>query len=120
MTGFPTPSPSSNAALQLAARGVAHTLVTRVLLADRPSRRPDDLVVSGSRWSKVALPLTWIDDLPDEARAITTLSLADAAAAGLMLADGTAWAALIDESAASGSERALAAMRRARFAGRGP
>jgi hypothetical protein len=33
----------------------------------------------------VVLVRTWVDDLPDEARAITTLFLADAAAAALTL-----------------------------------
>ena len=64
---------------------------------------------------------TWVDDLPDEARAITTLFLADAAAAALTLPEGTEWAALIDEFggvlSTGAGERALALMQRARSAG---
>ena len=64
---------------------------------------------------------TWVDDLPDEARAITTLFLADAAAAALTLPEGTEWAALIDEFGGvlinGAGERALALMQRARSAG---
>ena len=40
----------------------------------------------------VVLLRSWVDDLPDEARAITTLFLADAAAAALTLPEGTQWA----------------------------
>ena len=49
------------------------------------------------RAGAVVLVRTWVDDLPDEARAITTLFLADAAAAALTLPEGAEWAALIDE-----------------------
>jgi hypothetical protein len=45
----------------------------------------------------VVLLRTWVDDLPDEAKAITTLFLADTAAAALNLDPGQEWAALIDE-----------------------
>lgn len=69
----------------------------------------------------VVLVRTWVDDLPDEARAITTLFLADAAAAALTLPEGREWAALIDEFggvlSAGAGERALALMQRARSAG---
>ncbi len=69
----------------------------------------------------VVLVRTWVDDLPDEARAITTLFLADAAAAALTLPEGREWAALIDEFGgvlnAGAGERALALMQRARSAG---
>jgi hypothetical protein len=69
----------------------------------------------------IVLVRTWVDDLPDEARAITTLFLADAAAAALALPHGTEWVALIDELggvlSAGAGERALALMQRARSAG---
>ncbi|MBE2316692.1 type IV secretion system DNA-binding domain-containing protein [Solirubrobacter sp. CPCC 204708] len=69
----------------------------------------------------VVLVRTWVDDLPDEARAITTLFLADAAAAALTLPEGGEWAALIDEFggvlSTGAGERALALMQRARSAG---
>ena len=69
----------------------------------------------------VVLVRTWVDDLPEEAKAITTLFLADAAAAALALPDGTEWAALIDEFggvlSSGAGERALALMQRARSAG---
>jgi hypothetical protein len=69
----------------------------------------------------VVLVRTWVDDLPDEARAITTLFLADAAAAALTLPEGVEWAALIDEFggvlSTGAGERALALMQRARSAG---
>jgi hypothetical protein len=69
----------------------------------------------------VVLVRTWVDDLPEEAKAITALFLADAAAAALALPAGTEWAALIDEFSgvlSSGAgERALALMQRARSAG---
>ncbi|WP_170179078.1 type IV secretory system conjugative DNA transfer family protein [Solirubrobacter pauli] len=69
----------------------------------------------------LVLVRTWVDDLPDEARAITTLFLADAAAAALALPEGTQWAALIDEFggvlSTGAGERALALMQRARSAG---
>jgi hypothetical protein len=73
------------------------------------------------RAGAVVLVRTWVDDLPDEARAITTLFLADAAAAALTLPAGTEWAALIDEFggvlSTGAGERALALMQRARSAG---
>ena len=69
----------------------------------------------------VVLLRTWVDDLPDEAKAITTLFLADAAAAALTLDPGREWAALIDEFggvlSTGAGERALALMQRARSAG---
>jgi hypothetical protein len=69
----------------------------------------------------VVLLRTWVDDLPDEARAITTLFLADAAAAALTLPEGVEWSALIDEFGgvltSGAGERALALMQRARSAG---
>jgi hypothetical protein len=69
----------------------------------------------------VVLVRTWVDDLPEEARAITTLFLADAAAAALALPEGREWAALIDEFggvlSTGAGERALALMQRARSAG---
>ena len=69
----------------------------------------------------MVLVRTWVDDLPEEAKAITTLFLADAAAAALALPDGTEWAALIDEFggvlSSGAGERALALMQRARSAG---
>ena len=40
------------------------------------------------RAGAIVLLRTWVDDLPDEARAITTLFLADAAAAALALPEG--------------------------------
>src|SRR3954452_16440716 len=73
------------------------------------------------RAGAVVLMRTWVDDLPDEARAITTLFLADAAAAALALPEGTEWAALIDEFggvlSTGAGERALALMQRARSGG---
>src|SRR3954452_19106172 len=73
------------------------------------------------RAGAVVLLRTWVDDLPDEARAITTLFLTDAAAAALALPEGTQWAALIDEFggvlSTGAGERALALMQRARSAG---
>ena len=73
------------------------------------------------RAGAVVLVRTWVDDLPDEARAITTLFLADAAAAALTLPEGTQWAALIDEFggvlSSGAGERALALLQRARSAG---
>ena len=73
------------------------------------------------RAGAVVLLRTWVDDLPDEARAITTLFLADAAAAALAFPAGTGWAALIDEFggvlSSGAGERALALMQRARSAG---
>ena len=42
------------------------------------------------RAGAIVLVRTWVDDLPDEARAITTLFLADAAAAALTLPGGRA------------------------------
>jgi hypothetical protein len=73
------------------------------------------------RAGAVVLMRTWVDDLPDEARAITTLFLADAAAAALTLPEGTQWAALIDEFggvlSSGAGERALALLQRARSAG---
>lgn len=69
----------------------------------------------------IVLARTWVDDLPDEAKAITTLLLADAAAAALTLPPGTEWAALIDEFGGvlgqGAGERALALLQRARSAG---
>ena len=69
----------------------------------------------------VVLLRTWVDDLPDEAKAITTLFLADTAAAALTLDPGQEWAALIDEFGGvlsiGAGERALALMQRARSAG---
>jgi hypothetical protein len=69
----------------------------------------------------IVLARTWVDDLPDEARAITTLLLADAAAAALTLPAGTEWSALIDEFGGvlgqGAGERALALLQRARSAG---
>jgi len=69
----------------------------------------------------IVLVRTWVDDLPEEAKAITTLFLADAAAAALALPSGTQWAALIDEFggvlSSGAGERALALMQRARSAG---
>ena len=69
----------------------------------------------------VVLLRTWVDDLPDEAKAITTLFLADTAAAALTLEPGQEWAALIDEFggvlSSGAGERALALMQRARAAG---
>lgn len=69
----------------------------------------------------VVLLRTWVDDLPEEAKAITTLFLADAAAAALAAREGTEWAALIDEFggvlSSGAGERALALMQRARSAG---
>ena len=69
----------------------------------------------------VVLLRTWVDDLPDEAKAITTLFLADTAAAALTLKPGQGWAALIDEFggvlSTGAGERALALMQRARSAG---
>jgi DNA-binding winged helix-turn-helix (wHTH) protein len=73
------------------------------------------------RSGAVVLLRTWVDDLPEEAKAITTLFLADAAASALALPEGTEWAALIDEFggvlSAGAGERALALMQRARSAG---
>lgn len=73
------------------------------------------------RAGAIVLVRTWVDDLPDEARAITTLFLADAAAAALTLPEGTEWAALIDEFggvlSTGAGERALALMQRARSGG---
>ena len=73
------------------------------------------------RAGALVLVRTWVDDLPDEARAITTLFLADAAAAALDLPEGTEWAALIDEFggvlSTGAGERAMALMQRARSAG---
>jgi hypothetical protein len=73
------------------------------------------------RAGAIVLVRTWVDDLPDEARAITTLFLADAAAAALTLPEGTQWAALIDEFggvlSSGAGERALALLQRARSAG---
>jgi hypothetical protein len=73
------------------------------------------------RAGAIVLVRTWVDDLPDEARAITTLLLADAAAAALTLPPGQQWAALIDEFggvlSSGAGERALALMQRARSAG---
>jgi hypothetical protein len=69
----------------------------------------------------IVLLRTWVDDLPAEARAITTLFLADAAAAALALPPGMEWAALIDEFggvlSSGAGERALALLQRARSAG---
>jgi hypothetical protein len=69
----------------------------------------------------VVLVRTWVDDLPEEAKAITALFLADAAAAALALPAGIEWAALIDEFggvlSSGAGERALALMQRARSAG---
>jgi hypothetical protein len=69
----------------------------------------------------VVLVRTWVDDLPEEAKAITTLFLADVAAAALAVPAGTAWAALIDEFggvlSSGAGERALALMQRARSGG---
>lgn len=69
----------------------------------------------------VVLVRTWVDDLPEEAKGITALFLADAAAAALALPTGTEWAALIDEFggvlSSGAGERALALMQRARSAG---
>jgi hypothetical protein len=69
----------------------------------------------------IVLLRTWVDDLPDEAKAITTLFLADTAAAALTLEPGQDWAALIDEFggvlSTGAGERALALMQRARSAG---
>ncbi|MDA0166289.1 DUF853 family protein [Solirubrobacter ginsenosidimutans] len=73
------------------------------------------------RAGAVVLVRTWVDDLPDEARAITTLFLADAAAAALTLPEGVEWAALIDEFggvlSTGAGERALALLQRARSGG---
>ena len=98
-------------------------------------------VVAGETWRRVLTPAeagavtlpaamaagaivlvrTWVDDLPDEARAITTLFLADAAAAALTLSPGVEWAALIDEFggvlSSGAGDRVLALMQRARSAG---
>jgi len=69
----------------------------------------------------VVLLRTWVDDLPEEAKAITSLFLADAAASALALPEGTEWAALIDEFggvlSSGAGERAMALMQRARSAG---
>lgn len=69
----------------------------------------------------IVLLRTWVDDLPEEAKAITTLFLADAAAAALATPPGTEWAALIDEFggvlSSGAGERALALMQRARSGG---
>ena len=73
------------------------------------------------RSGAVVLLRTWVDDLPEEAKAITSLFLADAAASALALPEGTEWAALIDEFGgvltSGAGERALALMERARSAG---
>jgi hypothetical protein len=69
----------------------------------------------------IVLLRTWVDDLPEEAKAITTLFLADAAAAALATPPGTEWAALIDEFggvlSSGAGERALGLMQRARSGG---
>jgi type IV secretory system conjugative DNA transfer VirD4/TraG family protein/helicase HerA-like protein len=92
----------------------------RTVLTPHPERGAVALPAA-LRAGAIVLVRTWVDDLPDEARAITTLFLADAAAAALALPAGTEWAALIDElggvlSTGSG-ERALALLQRARSAG---
>ena len=60
-------------------------------LAQRADARPERGAVTlpaALAAGAVVLLRTWVDDLPDEARAITTLFLADAAAAALTLPDG--------------------------------
>jgi TraM recognition site of TraD and TraG/Type IV secretion-system coupling protein DNA-binding domain len=92
----------------------------RTTLTPEPERGavclPDAL-----RAGAVVLLRTWVDDLPEEAKAITSLFLADAAASALALPAGTEWAALIDEFggvlSSGAGERALALMQRARSAG---
>jgi hypothetical protein len=92
----------------------------RSVLTPEPERGAVTLPAA-LRAGAVVLLRTWVDDLPDEARAITTLFLADAAAAALALPAGTEWAALIDEFggvlSSGAGERALALMQRARSAG---
>jgi hypothetical protein len=92
----------------------------RTVLTPHPERGAVTLPAA-MRAGAVVLVRTWVDDLPDEARAITTLFLADAAAAALALSEGTEWAALIDEFggvlSTGAGERALALMQRARSAG---
>ena len=93
----------------------------RTVLTPDPRARRDQRCPTAMRAGAVVLVRTWVDDLPDEARAITTLFLADAAAAALALPEGTQWAALIDEFggvlSTGAGERALALMQRARSAG---
>jgi hypothetical protein len=92
----------------------------RTVLTPHPERGAVTLPVAMAAGA-VVLVRTWVDDLPDEARAITTLFLADAAAAALTLPEGREWAALIDEFggvlSTGAGERALALMQRARSAG---
>ena len=87
----------------------------------RPRTRARCRLPDALQAGAVVLLRTWVDDLPEEAKAITSLFLADAAASALALPEGTEWAALIDEFggvlSSGAGERALALMQRARSAG---
>ena len=76
---------------------------------------------SALRAGAIILWRTWVEDLPEEAEAITTLALADIIAAAAELRGETEWLVLLDEFGSvmegNAARRALGMLGRARSAG---
>jgi hypothetical protein len=92
----------------------------RGVLSPRPDGRAVQLPAA-LRAGAIVLWRTWVEDLPDEAEAITTLALADIIAAAAGLNGETEWVVLLDEFGSvmegNASRRALGVLGRARSAG---
>jgi hypothetical protein len=73
------------------------------------------------RAGAIVLWRTWVEDLPDEAEAITTLALADMIASATEVREETEWLVLLDEfgsvMAGNAARRALGILGRARSSG---
>lgn len=100
-------------------RVVVGTSWRRVLTPRRDGRAAQ--LPAALRAGAIVLWRTWVEDLPEEAEAITTLALADMIAAASELRGETEWLVLLDEFGSvmqgNAARRALGLLGRARSAG---